>query len=94
MYLLIRQLDDVQALLDDNLHSNMYLLIQFNYISSLDQFPHLHSNMYLLILKEFNRLVDVYRNLHSNMYLLIPVAAVSPVGASEKFTFQHVSINS
>ena len=27
MYLLIRQLDDVQALLDDNLHSNMYLLI-------------------------------------------------------------------
>ena len=33
-------------------------------------------------------------NLHPNMYLLIPVAAVSPVGASEKFTSQHVSINS
>ena len=54
----------------------------------------LHPNMYLLILKQIYDLLMKQYNLHPNMYLLIPVAAVSPVGASEKFTSQHVSINS
>ena len=76
---------------DNNLHSNMVLLIFPPISNDCTKYSNLHSNMVLLILSNVALIISPVFNLHSNMVLLIFKAYISNIYWKNKFTFQYGS---
>ena len=62
--------DDIETE-QENLHSNMFLLIPLTRVISSKVRTHLHSNMFLLIQRLAEDILFDCCHLHSNMFLLI-----------------------
>ena len=77
-----------------NLHSIMYLLIQFAKLDFAEFRQNLHSIMYLLIRLADGGIMTSTNHLHSIMYLLIRCWWYPCIWKVLKFTFHNVSINS
>ena len=80
-------------MVDDALHSTMFLLIQLLEVARQQVLPTLHSTMFLLIRYPGEPVQRKNGPLHSTMFLLIRNQGSYPGRKLQHFTFHNVSIN-
>ena len=81
------------TMVDDALHSTMFLLIQLLEVARQQVLPTLHSTMFLLIRYPGEPVQRKNGPLHSTMFLLIRNQGSYPGRKLQHFTFHNVSIN-